>query len=46
MLTSFKCQVKAGDELEVTCQVFDARPRAELVLKRDGADYLVTSSEV
>ena len=38
-------QVKANEEIEITCKVFDARPRAEIVLKRAGADYSVTSSE-
>ena len=39
-------QVKANDEMEISCVVSDARPRAEIVLKRAGADYSgVTSSE-
>ena len=38
-------QVKANEELEVSCEVRGARPRAEIVLNRAGADYTVTSSE-
>ena len=38
-------QVKANVELEVSCEVGGARPRAEIVLLRAGAEYPVTSSE-
>ena len=38
-------QVKANEELEVNCEVVGARPGAEIVLKRAGAEYQVTSSE-
>ena len=38
-------QVKANEELEVSCEVGGARPRAEIVLLRAGTEYPVTSSE-
>ena len=38
-------QVKANEPLEVSCEVTGARPRAEIVLTRAGAEYTVTSSE-
>ena len=38
-------QVKENEETEITCKVFDARPQAEIVLKRAGAEYSVTSIE-
>merc|ERR1712016_279887 len=38
-------QVKANEELEISCDVVGARPAADIVLKRAGADYAFTSSE-
>ena len=38
-------QVKANEELEVSCEVAGARPRAEIVLQRAGLDYSVTSTD-
>ena len=38
-------QVKANEELEVSCEVEGARPGAKIVLKRAGVEYEVSSSE-
>ena len=38
-------QVRANEEAEVSCAVYDARPAASVVLKRLGADYSTTASE-
>ena len=38
-------QVKANEETEISCAVFDARPAASVVLKRLGAEYSTTASE-
>ena len=36
---------KVAEELEVTCKVYDARPRAGIVWKRNGNNFSPTSSE-
>ena len=38
-------QVRANEENEISCAVYDARPAASVVLKRLGADYSTTASE-
>ena len=38
-------QVKANEETEISCAVYDARPAASVVLKRLGTEYSTTASE-
>ena len=38
-------QVKANEEVEISCEVVGARPGADVVLKRAGAEYAFMSSE-
>ena len=38
-------QLKENEAAVITCTVFDARPAADIVLKRAGADYSATSTE-